>query len=398
MSSLEEEATLPRGMESAPKPANKRRLVLARGGSLTRFSGLGGAHDALLNHHRQGRFEHLELLDVLEYPEQISAFSKVRYRWSKHPKRVRAYCQQRLGPNDILHITDQEQAHLAPPRSPNRPNVVITVHDLFHLFPFEQRVSLNDGEKSMGEDVVKVGEHRPGRVRRRDLVNLKQGLSRADLLVCDSAFTRDVCQREFPNIATVIVPLGLNSKAYAPSNELDKNETFTMLFVGSSDPRKRLPFIVKLLGTCEKELLGRSTLHVVGDQRQTAEALAKSIGMNVVVHPRLEDQQLMQLRQQADVLLFPSAAEGYGYPPIESMASGCAVLCSDLPAHNELMPMGTCLPAGDIGAWRLALAGHFQTWNTSTAKIPDRHLIDHARQFSSEVFVQNMTAAYDTLQ
>ena len=398
MSSLEEEATLPRGMESAPKPAAKRRLVLARGGALTRFSGLGGAHDALLNHHRQGRFEHLELLDVLEYPEQSSAFSKVRYRWSKHPKRVRAYCQQHLGPNDILHITDQEQAHLTPPRSPDRPNVVITVHDLFHLFPFEQRVALSDGEKSMGEDVVEIGEHRPGRVRRRDLAKLKQGLSRADLLVCDSAFTRDVCQREFPSIAAEIVPLGLSSKAYAPSSKLGKNETFTMLFVGSPDPRKRLPFIVNLLGTCEKGLLDQSTLHVVGDQRQTAEALAKSIGMNVVVHPRLDDQQLMQLRQQADVLLFPSAAEGYGYPPIESMASGCPVLCSDLPAHNELMPTGACLPPGDIGAWRLALAGHFQTWNASTAKLPDRNLMDHARQFSSEIFVQNMTAAYDALQ
>lgn len=385
-------------MESAPKPEAKRRLVLARGGALTRFSGLGGAHDALLNHHRHGRFEHVELLDVLEYPEQNSAFGKVRYRWSKHPKRVRTYCQQHLGPNDVLHITDQEQAHLAPPRSPNRPNVVITVHDLFHLFPFEQRVVLTDGGVSKGEDVIEVGEHRPGRVRRRDLAKLQQGLSRADLLVCDSVFTRDICQREFPNVEAVTVPLGLSPEAYAPSGNLGKNDTFTLLFVGSSDSRKRLMFIVDLLGTCENEMLRQSTLHVVGDQRKTAASLFKSTGIDVVVHPRLDDQQLMRLRQQADVLLFPSAAEGYGYPPIESMASGCPVLCSDLPAHNELMPTGACLPAGDIGAWRVALDGHFQAWKTSTEKFPDQKLMEHARQFSSEAFVQNMTAAYDVLR
>jgi hypothetical protein len=76
MSSLEEVATPPRAMESEPTPAATRRLVLARGGALTRFSGLGGAHHALLNHHQEGRFECLELLDVLEYPEQTSAFGK----------------------------------------------------------------------------------------------------------------------------------------------------------------------------------------------------------------------------------------------------------------------------------------------------------------------------------
>ena len=53
----------------------------------------------------------------------------------------------------------------------------------------------------------------------------------------------------------------------------------------------------------------------------------------------------MSLRQRSDLLLFPSAAEGFGYPPIESMSAGCPVLCSDLPAHNELMPDGDLLPA-----------------------------------------------------
>ncbi len=398
MSSLEEEATLPRGMESAPTPAATRRLVLARGGVLTRFSGLGGAHHALLNHHQQGRFGSLELLDVLEYPEQTSAFGKIRQRWSKQPKRVRAYCQNHLGPNDVLHITDQEQAHLTPPRSPRRPKVVVTVHDLFHLFPFEQRVVLTDGENAMGETMVEVGEHRPGRVRRRDLSKLRKGLSRADLLVCDSVFTREVCRREFPDVEAITVPLGLDCEAYAPSGVPQRNSTFTMLFVGSSDPRKRLHFLFDLLQTTDEGLRQHSTLHVVGDQSQTAHILAKGLDMEVIVHPRLNAEALMRLRQEADILLFPSAAEGYGYPPIESMAAGCPVLCSDLPAHNELMPEGTCLPAGDLRAWRGALSGHFQTWETSTAKVADERLMGHAQKFSAEAFVQNMTAAYNILR
>ena len=171
-----------------------------------------------------------------------------------------------------------------------------------------------------------------------------------------------------------------------------------MLFVGSSDPRKRLHFLFDLLQTTDEGLRQHSTLHVVGDQSQTAHILAKGLDMEVIVHPRLNAEALMRLRQEADILLFPSAAEGYGYPPIESMAAGCPVLCSDLPAHNELMPEGTCLPAGDLRAWRGALSGHFQTWETSTAKVADERVMGHAQKFSAEAFVQNMTAAYNILR
>ena len=115
------------------------------------------------------------------------------------------------------------------------------------------------------------------------------------------------------------------------------------------------------------------------------------------MHPRLDDEAMMKLRHTADVLLFPSAAEGFGYPPVESMASGCPVLCSDLPAHNELMPEGTCLQAGDLDAWSIALAEHHTAWTLSQHHAVDERLMEHAKRFSSEAFVENMAAAYRSL-
>ena len=50
----------------------------------------------------------------------------------------------------------------------------------------------------------------------------------------------------------------------------------------------------------------------------------------------------MSLRHNCEALLFPSASEGFGYPPLESMAAGMEVLCSNLPSHNELMPENYC--------------------------------------------------------
>ena len=395
MSSLEEEASPALIMESTGSSSSTGQIVLVRGGALTPFSGLGGAHATLVDHHQDGRFPSLLLREVVQYPVQSSAFARLRMRWSQHPKRVADVCKRLLGPTDVLHITDQEQAHLVPPRTSRRPKVVVTVHDVFHLFPYEQRIALTDGEASLGTSVVAVGDQRPGVVRRRDLKKLKAGLARADLLVCDSEHTRQRCEAAFPHVASMTVPLGLNTEAFAPSAGRDKNPVFTMLYVGSADPRKRRSFLEQVLSTCKADVLANSVLHVVGDRSPEAHVMASSLKMEVVVHPRLDDQALMDVRHCADLLLFPSAAEGYGYPPIEAMAAGCPVLCSDLPAHNELMPAGSCLPAGDIAAWREAIEAGYHSWDESKAWEPDQSLMKHARTFSSEVFVERMNAAYD---
>ena len=77
------------------------------------------------------------------------------------------------------------------------------------------------------------------------------------------------------------------------------------------------------------------------------------------------------------------------------MAAGCPVLCADLPAHNELLPEGTCLPAGDVGAWRGAIASAHRSWSERDAWVPDETLMQHARMFSDEAFVERMKAAYE---
>ena len=46
---------------------------------------------------------------------------------------------------------------------------------------------------------------------------------------------------------------------------------------------------------------------------------------------KLTDSQLLARLQNAEVLIFPSAGEGFGYPPAEAMAAGCLVLASIYP-------------------------------------------------------------------
>lgn len=50
----------------------------------------------------------------------------------------------------------------------------------------------------------------------------------------------------------------------------------------------------------------------------------------------VDDQRLVELYNAADVLLFPSFAEGFGWPVLEAMACGTPVVASDIPALREV--------------------------------------------------------------
>lgn len=62
----------------------------------------------------------------------------------------------------------------------------------------------------------------------------------------------------------------------------------------------------------------------------------------VRVIERVEDDELAQLYRKVSALVFPSLAEGQGLPPLEAMAQGCPVICSDRPVLRE-----TCGGAAD---------------------------------------------------
>jgi glycosyltransferase involved in cell wall biosynthesis len=62
---------------------------------------------------------------------------------------------------------------------------------------------------------------------------------------------------------------------------------------------------------------------------------ATALGDRVQFISRLEFDALHALVAGADLLVMPSFNEGAGLPPLEAMASGTAVLCSDIPSLRE---------------------------------------------------------------
>jgi glycosyltransferase involved in cell wall biosynthesis len=51
---------------------------------------------------------------------------------------------------------------------------------------------------------------------------------------------------------------------------------------------------------------------------------------------RVSPEELVELSRRAAALVFPSLYEGFGQPPLEALACGCPVACSDLPPLREV--------------------------------------------------------------
>ncbi len=61
------------------------------------------------------------------------------------------------------------------------------------------------------------------------------------------------------------------------------------------------------------------------------------LGRQVIEIVKPEDSAVNALYSAAHALIFPSRYEGFGWPLIEAQASGCPVVCSDIPPFRELV-------------------------------------------------------------
>ena len=126
-----------------------------------------------------------------------------------------------------------------------------------------------------------------------------------------------------------------------------------VLAVGTLEPRKNLRTLVaahRLLGPQAPPLV------LVGSPGW-GQQLELTAADNVHLTGWLSDSELQALVVGAAVLAFPSLYEGYGLPPLEALACGTPVVCSDLPVLREVLgPHATFSPAEDVEAFADALA------------------------------------------
>ncbi|WP_444667800.1 glycosyltransferase [Cereibacter changlensis] len=238
---------------------------------------------------------------------------------------------------------------------------------------------------------------RPGipAVFRRKMAAVSAG---ADLVIHSTEDARRRTEAQLARLGRtppgITAPLGVPVPRADPETPLPALRYFVA--VGTIEPRKNHALLLDVWDRLEESLpagevpqlllLGRRGWNN-DEVFQRLDARAR-LSSAVREHPDLPDGAVAALLAGAEALLFPSFAEGYGLPPLEAMALGVPVVCSNLPVFAETLgDYPVYLDPNDRYLWTRVIAGRSPAGGRPRA----RGLPDWASHFRA------VTAACDAL-
>jgi GT2 family glycosyltransferase len=144
-----------------------------------------------------------------------------------------------------------------------------------------------------------------------------------------------------------LIPPGIDLENFRPLPEVERRGDM-VLAIGRTNPLKNLPLTLDAWRTLER----RPELCLFGIEPE----LASEPGMRHVQAP--SDEQVNELFNEASVFIQTSTHEGFALPPLEAMATGCAVVCTDAHGNRDFCVDGeNCLmPEANPDAVGAALA------------------------------------------
>ena len=156
-----------------------------------------------------------------------------------------------------------------------------------------------------------------------------RSLRRADRVIAISAFTRDrAVERLGLDPARIrVIPQGLDHDRLEPGG--GNREPF-LLYPARRWKHKNHERLFEAFTTIRR---ARPDLRLVLTGGGTFDALPDGVEWRAHV----DANELATLMQRASALVFPSLYEGFGLPPLEAMACGCPVACSDAGALPEVV-------------------------------------------------------------
>ena len=269
------------------------------------------------------------------------------------------------GPFDVLHYP----YFAAPLRRIAAPTkLIVTVHDLIPLA---------------------LPEYAPTLALKLYFRLVTAGVGRADLILADSEFSKSDILRllKVPPERVQVVYLAVDSQKYRPE-PLPAEERAALLrrlglwgderlifYIGGFDKRKNVPFLLEAFGAALPRLReseatdggGRWTLALAGkphtanssmypDLRAPARAINEADPSRVRFLGAVSESDKALLYRAAQFFVFPSRYEGFGLDPLEALASGTPVICSDASSLPEVVGDAALLAHPDSQEeWRDAI-------------------------------------------
>jgi len=133
-----------------------------------------------------------------------------------------------------------------------------------------------------------------------------------------------------------------------------------LFYIGGESPKKQPDFAIKLFLRVKKIWPNLSLLMLgISEEKRTLysnKVKKDGIGSDIVVLPPISDELLAMLYSNAEVVLYPTLHEGFGFPVLEAMASKVPILASNVASIPEVSGgFAFLLPPTDIERWEETL-------------------------------------------
>lgn len=234
------------------------------------------------------------------------------YRYEFIPLLHRQICNK-LKKYEIIH-SNGDYGHLF--KVPGKPLVVSLLHNVFD--PYYQTYTTFPQKL-----------YHFGLLKKR----LRKSIELANTIVCISKATQKSFQDTFSINTKKLVTIynGIDTNFFKPPSENIQIQQGSLIFVGKFSKRKG----ADLLGPVMKQLGDNYTLTCVSRSRPK-----QDLPRNIQFLHHVNQAELPGCFHKAQLLLFPSRLEGFGYAVAEAMACAKAVVCSNRSSLPELVDNG----------------------------------------------------------
>jgi glycosyltransferase involved in cell wall biosynthesis len=292
----------------------------------------------------------------------------------------------------LVHVCDHSNAMYAKWVRPIP--VVVTCHDLLAV------------RGALGEDTGCPASV-TGKFLQRWIVS---GLRKADVIVADSRATLEDAKRVVgekdgrPKIEKITLglsypfrklPSAEARKRLSEFSALDPQLPF-VLHVGSNVAYKNRAGVLRIFAVCGKQWNGQ--LVFAGEALSAPlRSLGHALGIadRIVEVPGISTELLEALYNCAVAFLFPSSAEGFGWPIAEAQACGCPVLCVDRSPMNEVAgSAGLMHPLEDEAGFA---ADILRLTNPAERELWGAKSLENAKRFSTARMISEYGLVYRSI-
>jgi alpha-1,3-rhamnosyl/mannosyltransferase len=133
-----------------------------------------------------------------------------------------------------------------------------------------------------------------------------------------------------------------NAAATLPTRKRLGIEGDFLLFVGTLEPRKNLPTLIRAFRQILRETNASLQLVIAGKKGWLiddffAQVNESELKDKIIFTGYLPDKDLRALYSSCSAFVYPSLYEGFGLPPLEAMACGAPVIASRIPSITEVV-------------------------------------------------------------